>query len=622
MPNRHPVLLLGALALALSISGARAVDTFVSTPTLLNNARAFHTATLLPNGKVLVAGGINQITFNLSPPTYVVNGSAELYDPVAGTWAPTAHTMLTARYNHAALLLPTGKVLLAGGYDRFDVALSSAELYDPATDTFTATAQTLTVARAKLTATLLANGKVLLAGGININGFESGGAELYDPVADTFTATGTPMAVWRSGHSATLLPSGKVLIAGGPVDEAELYDPAANAFALSQSGLAVARTDHTATLLANGKVLLAGGQDLTGIVLNSSELYDPAANTFTVSSQPMNDYRSGHTATLLADGTVLVTGGEDEQAYAVSSAELYDPASDTWSPTAGSMTATRIFHTATLLNNGDVLVAGGQDTNGNVQANSELYGPSAGGPAVMFTSVPTASPANTSTGELISFSAAATDTSAGASALTYAWNFGDGTGALGASTTHIYLSAGHYTVFVTVSDAQGNSVRGEVLVSVTGAPTKVLTITSATIKLNFAKPGNDSIAFYGSLDVPAGFVPELQLMTVSVGGVTTTFDLNRKGSAKTKNTLLRMPLQEIKGVTVAQTAPFYIALTHGHFASTLMTSGLTNATASDVPVSIPVGVTLIGQLYATQLSLTYNATQGINGVADNPITGN
>ena len=144
----------------------------------LATARDDHTATLLPNGKVLVAGG------------YDGSGtlaSAELYDPASGTWTATG-SLATARYRHTATLLPNGKVLVAGGSDNSG-ALASAELYDPASGTWTATGS-LATARDCHTATLLPNGKVLVAGGFDGSG-SLASAELYDPASGTWTATGS-----------------------------------------------------------------------------------------------------------------------------------------------------------------------------------------------------------------------------------------------------------------------------------------------------------------------------------------------------------------------------------------------------------------------------------------------
>ena len=333
-------------------------------------ARQWHTATLLNNGKVLVAGGVK---------TAGILASAELYDPAAGTFTATG-SMTIGRYNHTATLLNNGKVLIAGGESATGTGLgTSAELYDPAAGTFTATGS-MTMWRISHTATLLNNGKVLFAGGESASGSYAS-AELYDPAAGTFTATGS-MTSGHVSHTATLLNNGKVLIAGGYgngngsgayLPSAELYDPATGSFTATGSMTSV-RILHTATLLNNGKVLIAGGETATGI-LASAELYDPATGTFTATGS-MTIARYQHTATLLNDGNVLVAGGVTLPAAYLASAELYDPTTGTFTAT-GSMTIVRDTDTATLLNDGNVLVAGGYKPDGSDSvASAELYLPS------------------------------------------------------------------------------------------------------------------------------------------------------------------------------------------------------------------------------------------------------
>jgi hypothetical protein len=135
----------------------------------LNTARYLHTATLLPNGKVLVVGGYGSSG---------LLSSAELYDPVSGTWTTTG-PMPVARFTHTATLLPNGKVLVAGG-EGSGGELNTAVLYDPASGTWTVTGH-LNIARTFHTATLLPNGKVLVAGGGNYYGSSvTSVTELYD----------------------------------------------------------------------------------------------------------------------------------------------------------------------------------------------------------------------------------------------------------------------------------------------------------------------------------------------------------------------------------------------------------------------------------------------------------
>lgn len=316
--------------------------------------RAFHTATLLADGKVLVAGGTDEFTFL---------NTAELYDPARGTFTPTSTPMTSRREYHSATLLPNGRVLIAGGYDGSH-SVSSAELYDPANGTFTATAS-MTVARHSHTATLLADGKVLIAGGYDASLHLLNTAELYDPEHGTFTATNGPMTSRRVVHTATLLPNGKVLIVGGLdgstsfIPTAELYEPASGMFVATSSPTTGVR--NTATRLQNGTVLIAGGFK-PGNTADSAEVYDADRGTFAPANAHMRSAREDHTATLLANGQVLIVGGYEMGLGHFNyqpEAELYDPSPRTFVATTARLLADRYEHTATLLLNGNVLIVGG-----------------------------------------------------------------------------------------------------------------------------------------------------------------------------------------------------------------------------------------------------------------------
>jgi hypothetical protein len=356
----------------------------------MGTPRMGQTATLLPNGKVLLVGGRN--SGNSLDPT----ATAVVYDPASGTFAP-AGSMARPRRGHTATLLPTGKVLVAGGLTTGQgLCDDSAELYDPAANNGAGAfspAGSLKTSRAEYTATLLPSGKILMAGGSCAGGDS---AELYDPAANNgngvSTVTGS-MAAIRVGHTATLLANGKVLVAAGmdtvhtqpgmALDSAELFDPAANngagAFAATGS-LATARYAHLATLLQGGRVLVTGGLDSTITAVASAEVFDPARGTFTTTGA-MGTARYNHSATRLCDGTVLIAGGVTTAyprgpAVLLASAELYDPAASggagAFVPTAWLAT-TRESHSATLLPDGRVLVAGGEDSSATALVSAELF---------------------------------------------------------------------------------------------------------------------------------------------------------------------------------------------------------------------------------------------------------
>src|SRR3989454_1469707 len=289
--------LISVAALVLGPTGlasAQAVAPSWSYTGNLTAARSYVPATLLPNGKVLVAGGDNRSDL-----------TAELYDPASGTWSSTDSAIWNrgtgqfppGSFANTATLLPSGKVLVAGGSE-FDGSFNTAELYDPATGTWSYTGNVLR-ARESHTATLLPNGKVLIAAGFDYDYNSLNSAELYDPATGAWSSTGS-LNMSRVYHTATLLPNGKVLVVGGfdaegskhgpffdvtdvnqAFSSAQLCDPASGTWS-STGSLNTARLAHTATLLSNGKVLVAAGYGPNAPNgLNSAELYDPATGTWT-----------------------------------------------------------------------------------------------------------------------------------------------------------------------------------------------------------------------------------------------------------------------------------------------------------------------------------------------------
>lgn len=343
---------------------AGAAGSWAASSFALGTARARHTATLLGDGTVLVAGGEDG-----SGAPIVQALAAEVFDPAAGATA-TSGTM-TARTRHTATRLPDGDVLVVGGWDGA-AELASAELYRPATGDFAA-GPALGVARADATSTLLPDGRVVVAGG------EAGGSALNDvDVYAAGAASAAPvgrLAAVRAGHAATLLPSGRILLTGGGLGSAELLDRAQDQWtALDPSGY-VPSHGHTATLLVNGpdagKLLVVGGIDPYGGYLQSAQLFDPGTGSLT-SLPTMGSARAYHTATLLPTGDVLVAGGKSGATSTRNTAMIYRAASRTWSTVAGTMSVARSSHTATLLGNGQVLIAGGDDGT-TALASGELY---------------------------------------------------------------------------------------------------------------------------------------------------------------------------------------------------------------------------------------------------------
>jgi hypothetical protein len=322
--NNGKVLIAGGINgsnLATALLYDPTTQTFGPTGNNLSVARGFPTATLLASGRVLIASGGD----------YNEGGAvkaAETYDPATNLFTVTAGTMKDARNGATATLLPNGKVLITGGVstDGF-TRVATAELYDPATNTFSYTTSPH-VARDIAMAVLLPNGKVLLAGGGDGSGTSIAGSELYDPTAATWTVSGS-MSIGRDDATATLLQNGKVLVANGinqdiPIASAELYDPSTGKFTLSASSLP-ARHFATANLLPSGKVLIAGGvASATNVdTLTSAYLYDPVSDKFTATGS-LNTARYYQTANLLQNGDVLVAGGYND-AGVVSTAEIYDP---------------------------------------------------------------------------------------------------------------------------------------------------------------------------------------------------------------------------------------------------------------------------------------------------------
>lgn len=346
------------LAVQAAVAPAQSLGTFAATGSM-TTPRFGHTATLLTNGKVLIAGGRRDSPRQGAPGEPLA--TAELYDPSTGTFSATGD-MTTARAFHVATLLPDGRVLILG--------LSSAELYDPSTGASTV-AGVVTHSPAGcclVPGTPLKNGKVLIFALTGYGAQPVTTAIVYDPAGGTFTPAGEePFA--DTIQTATLLANGQVLICGY---SAQLYDPDVGTFTVPlRIGVNFLNLGYTATLLTDGRVMIAGGNSDLGNFA-SAAVYNPSTGLFTPTGD-MTAARVFHTATLLPDGRVLMAGGIPN----LGSSELYDPAAGTFTA-APDTTTPRTYHTATLLNDGRVLVTGGlRDYQPATEtlATAELYAP-------------------------------------------------------------------------------------------------------------------------------------------------------------------------------------------------------------------------------------------------------
>jgi Galactose oxidase, central domain len=382
-----------------TIALSQSPGTFTATGSMIT-PRFGHTATLLLNGKVLIAGGRG------------ANGaalvSAEIYDPEIGTFSPTGD--MNSSVGHTATLLPNGRVLMiAVLYDyplgASPIARIEAEVYDPLSGTFTPAGSVENSQVSCALATLLTTGKLL----INVGtwwppaGVQGVPPYLYDPTNETFEATGK--YVTRANLDEDICPVEAVLADGKVLTiwesaYAEVYNPDTGTYSPTGDLIPTGSEGYTATLLMNGNVLVAGG-DTNPI----NSLYDPAAGKFTTTGY-MKATRAGHGATLLPDGTVLISGGW-AYPFLPSRAELYEPVSGTFTAT-GEMITPRWGQTATLLADGTVLMAGGMaslDPNRPLFATSaEIYHPAktTPAPALLSTSDGRAAILHASTQQIVS----------------------------------------------------------------------------------------------------------------------------------------------------------------------------------------------------------------------------
>ena len=368
---KRSILLLGASFLAACALASPAFSAGFERTGDLNVAREAPMVVKLADGRVLVAGGAT--TGDVSTTT------AEIYDPSNGTFTLTAGEMAVGRQLGAAVLLPSGKVLLVGG-QAISTPLATAELFDPGTGTFTNVSSTMSAPRVWPLVTLLDSGKVLVSQGC----CATASADIYDPdngSTGTFTPTiGQPsQAYTNNSGTATKLANGKVLVAGDwnsgvAGRHAQIYDPADDSFANTAGSAVIERSLSMAVLLASGNVLIAGAVDAGQ---DTAEIFDPVTGLFTATPGNMSAARGGGYMARLLDGRVLVAGGGSAWGSTPnSSADIFDPATGTFTA-AGTMSVARsqiAVVNPPVLTDGRVLFAGGH-TSGGPTVISDLYVP-------------------------------------------------------------------------------------------------------------------------------------------------------------------------------------------------------------------------------------------------------
>ena len=315
----------------------------------MTTERAAHQATLLTNGQVLITGGCPGQ--NCHP----FLRSVEIFDPTRRTFRLAA-LMTIPRASHTATLLQDGRVLVAGGCST-NGATASAEVYDVATDRWSKVGD-MTLPRCSHIAVPLVDGRVFIMGGGEGRLGNLTSAEVFDPRTSTFV----PVGSMRSNHYlATRLADGRVLLTGGQgsrgemIRSADIFDPASGKFQPT-GDMVMARVKHAAALLSDGRVLIIGGTAVGGSErFSSTEIYDPRTGRFSPGpSMRSGRYKIRDAVATLGSGAVLVAGG-------ATTLELYDPVRQVFVPTRGDMSGPQLFATATLLRNSEVLVLGGYD---------------------------------------------------------------------------------------------------------------------------------------------------------------------------------------------------------------------------------------------------------------------
>ncbi len=292
------------------------------------------TATLLADGRVLIAGGYSTQRLN----------NAVIYDPATRTLTPLAASMNSGHAQGSSILLRDGRVMITGG----SPAAVAVEIFDPATGLFTVNSPPQS-AHDYAPLVMLPDGRVLLAGGTDDTGNPTSIAEIFDPVASTWSADGN-LAEPRFAQAAVLLPDGKVLMAGGlgatSDPDSEIFDPVAKTSVVLPGKVF---SQPIGVGLANGRVIIINTVTVS--------VFDESAQSFNIIKYSLPT--SGQAVVLLHDVKLLLAGGVDSITGApVSAVYVFDP-EDSSLTEVDTLQVARRETAPVVLNDGSVLLAGG-----------------------------------------------------------------------------------------------------------------------------------------------------------------------------------------------------------------------------------------------------------------------
>ena len=312
----------------------------------MTTERADHTATLLNDGRVLIAGGFKGIGTS-----FTVLDSAEIFNPVINSFASVSN-MTTVRAFHTATLLSNGKVLIVGGVGADgSTALNTAEIFDPATNTFSPVGN-LNSKRFFHTANLLPDNRVLIAGGFDSLNLKS--TEIFDPVANQFSV-GPDMNMPRTHHASTSLIDGRIFLVNGlilgSIMSVDIYNPSANIFTSATSS--AEQLGLSVNTLLSGKVSILGGKLFNQPNGQTAEIFDPADNSFVEIGPMLISGIARDSAVLLNSGQVLFIGTNIK-------AQIFNPQTNEFKLTGDLNTLRFIRHRLTLLQDSRALLTGGQ----------------------------------------------------------------------------------------------------------------------------------------------------------------------------------------------------------------------------------------------------------------------